>query len=320
MSVEVLAGSASAAAYVVGQAAHYVMSSKAHQESEPLIAQLDAPFRMETDSELQAEHNQKANVAKRAFATILAADALLLTVTVGTGILGWNPDSDTRVKPTLEIAVDHSGQTSHPREGEPTIGAINDVLGQFDGKRAHVRTFVSRLGVVEETSRLDSVIKETNTIGASDLETATKRSLDATTDIYAVNGPGGRKRSTAVVVITNGQSVGDPNTLIPQANLDKTPIYVVNVPSKTSRPETIEGLKATAAATGGQYWEVTDKMPDVAKTVENSVTGYVSKGSESGNKRLLKIFSLLTGLGTAAAFSKTRYPLPGSSSKAVKAN
>ena len=319
MSVEILAETVSAAAFVVGQATHQALSRKGHQESQPLIDQLNAPFQMETSTELQLEHNQKSNTARRVVRRVLAADVLLLTVTAGTGILGWNPHGDTRIKPTIEIAVDHSGQTTNPRTGEPTITIINKVLQQFDTKQVNSRAFVSHLGKVDSTSRLETVIKETDTIGVSDLDTATSQALDATSDIYAVNGPLGRKRSAAVVVITNNQSIGEPKRLIKQATQYGTPIFVVNVPGKNSQAATSGDLKMVASATGAKYWEITNKTPNIATVVEANVTGYNSNDSSTGDKNLLRLLSVMTGLGSIAAFRKTRYPWQGSKQLSQKA-
>ena len=318
MSPDILYTGTAAAGYIVGQTAHLYLDHKAHAEQRAIFNTLDAADRMLNPTNYTQTPDRKGRIG-RFIAHAVAAEAIMLGVAGGATAMALSQEGGTHVMPHVEIVIDHSGPTVNAVHGKPTYDEINSVASQFAAdKEAEANAIVTNVGSYTRMSVTDAI--KAPALGDQDMSHATSLALQNAAQLNIQ--VGATKRNAAVVVITNGDSIGTKDAVEKAAaiNTDQgqshTPVFIVNAQGKdTKSPQVVKDLAGIAAATGGQYWDGDpsnlDLVKGVSAKVKESIEGYDKPTGGESNKMLLETAAGLLVLGAVGASVKTRYPEKG---------
>lgn len=256
-----------------------------------------------------------------------AVGPLALTACVAGGLnaYAYAPENNSvqQAAPTLEVVVDHSGATALALEGTPVVNEINQVVKQFKGiARFKTEAIVAGSGTTT-TMKLEKVA-DVQPFGQSDLASATSLALSRAAQVTPSREGAGYKPNAGVLIITNGNGVGNAKSIAALASQEyagktvKTPVSVVNVEGGKASPAVTESLKTVAAKTGGKYWSAEQgNLDQVAKAVRAKIESGAIETGGSPDKLPLKV---LGGLVVAAAVEtfRRRETMPFQSQLAVK--
>lgn len=222
--------------------------------------------------------------------------AFALGLTAATATAAFYPLETNIIKPaTIEVVIDHSGATGLSVGGQkPVLSEINQVASAFTpNNRISSEAFVASFGGVVETqvSKVDSLSPS----GYAPLDVAVNEALDQT----AVVKNGDKLKNTAVVVITNGNTIGSPNVVISQSNKqDKTPVYIVDVEAtKGTSIQDASSYRSISTRTGAKYWTANDtNINTVTSEVEQALISEHQQTRNNPNKVLDIFVALASGL------------------------
>lgn len=308
MSPEIITG-ASAAAYAAGQAVHQLMLRKAAGDVQPVSAEMNAAF-IEPSQATNLREAQKTDMAyqvRRAGLRLAVGEAVFGATASFLLLTGLSDAAPQQVRPTVEMVVDHSSTTEYPLSGKPTIAAINQAVEQFAAnKDLRTRAIVSNAGqrtAVADVAKISSMI----VAGAPDLATPTVDALGRTAGIIPEYGT--TKRNAAVVVITGGNSLGDPKVIIDESKKrGGTPVYILNPKAAETDPAIRGQMREIAGQTNGKYLETATELNRADQLVKSNVAGTVPVETNRTLRKSLLFFAGLCAVGAAAAAYRTRYP------------
>lgn len=252
----------------------------------------------------------RASLAQRTGRRVVAPLAIVLGVGTGLSADAWMPNSAPTFSsvPHLELVVDHSGATGLPVNGSPVTGEINTVVNQFSAThKISTEALVATNGTVVPL-RVDQV-SANRAFGEAKLADATEQALDRTAEVTPVLGDQGEKRDAAILVITNGNPIGQTAQVVAATKQQhNTPIFVVNVEGAGAEAATTQSLEAIAQQTGGQYWDAhQSNLSEVSKAVEKTVVA-TETDDNNGNsdKNVLKVLGALLLVGAEEIFRRRR--------------
>lgn len=289
MSPEVTIEAAAAVGYAVGIVADQIavrLAARTETAALPVWEQAADAAEADHGSRLQRVGSFVAN-------RVLAPTAIVLGAAAGIEAIAW---SDSTVQdpsqPTIELLVDHSGATAYNLQHKPVIKQINTIASQFDNATGTIKATTASAGEFREMSIADV---------ANDQATGPAPLPDALTNVLShLSSSDGATATTkagerSVVVITNGNAIGNPKAIAKAAQAAYTHVYVVNVEAKQQqKPEVTADLMAVATQTKGQYWEAAQaNVAALAKQVESTV-------SPGQRHEAMPYRGLLTGLGAVA--------------------
>lgn len=222
--------------------------------------------------------------------------ALSLGLTAAMMTAAYYPLGSNVIKPAaIEVVVDHSGGTKIRVDGQnPVLPEINHVAKAFTSSdRITSTAFVGGSNGVTETkiSKIDSIAAYAD----APLDVAVNSALDQT----ALIKNGNKKRDAAIVVITNGNTIGSTAAVISKStSQNKTPVYIVNVESSnTTSPENISSYKTIAKDTGAKYWSAESiNINTITKDVEQTLSPENKPTKINPNKGLDVFVALAAGL------------------------
>jgi len=198
----------------------------------------------------------------------------------------------------LEIVVDHSGATRYPYEGQAaTLTEIDKlVLDLNSDTQISSEAFVGSAGGVIQMSPSDIEIKAVTkqVAGDSVLDVGFNQALQSTATSKT-----DKKRNQAIVVITNGNAIGDPSTFVTSLKKqDKTPIYVVNVEDvKNADPANLTEFTQIGNIAGGNHWNANSKnLATITKEVEKNLKPEITPEKSSSNLALDILGASVLGL------------------------
>lgn len=278
------------AAMAGGAAVGYVAELKAAHD----IAKRSEPISAELGELAKAGVESKSRHYGRALRSTLVLGGAALGLMNG---LVWQGEPAEQTTPRhLEVVVDHSGATAL-NDGK-AVRETNMVAGLFtEENKIQAGAVLASSGLVREV-KIANVDKDVP-FGDAPMEQATLLALDKSKAYNTTAGNTNEKVENAgVLVLTNGNSVGNSANVIATATASKTPVFVVNVEAKTSDQATTEELKKIAKETGAKYWGANDEnIEDVKDQVKDALeTG--KENRKSNNRWPLRIVA-----GTLTAFS-----------------
>lgn len=192
----------------------------------------------------------------------------------GLGLLNagaWSGDRVEAQPPRLGIVVDHSGATE--MGDSPAIGSINLLTESFnDPQEVEATAYVANSGVVESMEPTE--VREDEPFGNAPLNSGFGLAVEKIEE-------GRRKEigtnpsASGVLVITNGNTFGNNEDILAQTKDRNIPVFVANVEGETTNPDSVDGFKAIAKETGGQYFDVeqenvTEMVEVIGKSLEES--------------------------------------------------
>lgn len=292
------------AGYLSGVALDQLSVRRASADVKPLVAAWS----------IETPESQKLTASKRerlahVLGRVSPAAALSLGLTVAFGTAAFVPLESTVVKPaTIELVVDHSGATeiSFGNQG-PVLPEINQVATAFtSSNRINSNAFVASFGSVTEKNV--SAVDSLSASGNAPLDTALSNALDQTAIIKS----GNKSESAAVVVITNGNSVGSVQSVVEQSNQQgKTPVYVVNVEgSKVTSAQNISSFEQIAKRTDGKYWSANSaNISAVTSDVEQTLTPEHKHNNADPYQDMFILAALIGGVLTVKTYRNRRHGL-----------
>jgi len=228
---------------------------------------------------------------------LLAPTALVLGAASGIETAAWVPGTtQDPSQPTVELLVDHSGATAHNLQHKPVIKQINTIAGQFNSPTSNIKATTASAGEFREMS-----ISEV----ANDPATGPAPLPDALTNVLSKLSSADRATATSkagersVVVITNGNAVGNPTAVAHAAQTAYTHVYVVNVEAKQQQnPQITNELMTIAKQTKGQYWEADQAN---AKNIADQVQATVTPNQRRDDNPYRVPLAALGGMGALGA-------------------
>lgn len=233
----------------------------------------------------------------------MAPLTMLVAGAAGMAAYAYARDPQVVVPPTqpkLEMVVDHSGATSLALDGTPSVVEVNKLAREVTDQNIQGEALVAGNGKVQAMP-IKKVGKNTP-FGPAPLEQATSLALDKST-ANAVKG------QNSVLVITNGNSVGDTKKLAAKAEHNQTPVFVVNVEGANKTPHDLKGdLQSLAKGTGGQYWDANKgNLTEVADSVQATLSPAEVKSSKSFPWPVIEFGALLAVAGAGFFRRRSQY-------------
>jgi hypothetical protein len=207
--------------------------------------------------------------------------------------------------PLITVA-DRTGSTKFGDGEVKPFQHINDIAaGVYD----HVKSNNILLAI---SSRAETVTKDElisndpkyNAFGPSSAMTlATSTALDSAKN----HGNGtAMTRGSNVLIVTNGNVIGDTDTIISTAKANEAAIFIVNTEGDKADPATIVSLRAISEQTGAQYWSgTTTNVDEIAKVVNNTYKTAETKTDKPLRSPALVLGGLLV-VGVANIVSRTK--------------
>jgi hypothetical protein len=256
----------------------------------------------------QPEATPRTNRIRRAgrYVTALAVSAGLAA---GLSAEAWVPlheHADQQTPPALEVVVDHSGATALSLNGnQPVDSEINSVVKQLGGiEDVNAEAWLAGSGeakpmTLEQATRAPA-------FGDAPLEQAMQSALGRAGFAAAKRQSPGQ-HDASVVVITNGNNIGQPRAVAKEAKLKgNAPVFVVNVEGTDGK--TAQDLQKIAEQTHGKYWDVRqDNLNSVAGDVKKTITASqhqpeAKPAVTDGTRTMLRVLSILSLIGVGIGY------------------
>lgn len=273
MSPELIATSAAAIGGGLGYLADKHAVNKLHSNSEAmyLSAVQEAVRAKQSDSinEPTKTEPKKREILVRAISSTAVRTALAFSVAATFGIEAYTltqPDAPT-ANPNLELVVDDSGSVSN------VLPQVKKVVSQFDS--VNPETLIGNLGlsIPTKSKKFNSFVdnpKIALPAGDAPLYDQTNFALGRIVENSKNTNTQGNGE---VVVVTNGNRIGDINSIIGQAKEQQSKVYVVNVERDGTSSTTLTNLHKLAYKTGGKFWSANvSNLDSVAKSVKTNTT------------------------------------------------
>jgi len=298
MSPEIVAGIAGVAGYVSGIAIE--------QHAIRQVAKNQANLTGATGLALDLDSSMHpVSLRQKTVRTLLAPLILTAGMASATEAYANAPGDLIQQTPAvLEVIVDHSGATGLNLDGKPTVTTINTLATQLTTNKINGEALVAGSGQV--TIVKSEKISGDRPFGAAPLDQALTIALGKA-QLAAKPATGTEsKRTSGVVLITNGNSVVGTPGLTAKTNQQtaptyeqQTPVYVVNVErSSLANQATNQALKQIADKTHGKYWNANEtNASTITDNVMASLRPEESRRAPIPNRNL---FRILGAIGLAA--------------------
>ena len=298
------------AATAVGFTAGIIGERKAIERAASERQTLVEAWSLEDEQPVTAQPNRLGQLTGRVgrYVTAVTVSAGLAAGLTAEAWLPIEESASQQRPPALEVVVDHSGATALPLSGKPSLGEINQVVGQLQGiHNVSAEAWVASSSRVKDIA-LNKVAGEP-AFGDAPLEQAMQSALDRAG--FAVSNHQGAEHSAGVIAITNGNEVGAPQAVAQEAKAKGgVPVFVVNV--EGNRSSAIPGLQRIAQLTNGKYWGANAaNLNSVAENVDKTISATQHEvGAKpvvaDGAQTFLRFLSALSWLGVGVAFAKRR--------------
>lgn len=227
---------------------------------------------------------------------------------VAGGIVGMAFQEEGKVKANtnLQMVVDRSGGTrAEASEGDTAADSVNNILEEFashDETSADV--FVAQGGRVSKAN-YQKVINEVRPIGGAPMQDAVEQAIS---NVASTKLEGDNTRN-AVVVLTNGNSFGEPDSVIRKAEKADVSVFIKNIDASSSDSKAMNKI---SEKTGGQYMTESDDPEELYEQVKDKSSGQeLRQAPDSKHNTPEKVLSvLLAGVGLRVlARARRRMPL-----------
>lgn len=299
-SMEHLPLIAPAAAYAAGFGADLIAQKQMEQSNVAV-----------TESLHELGTHQPQGMVRRLGRAAISTSALIgipVGLTIG---LAWQGETPVkRQLPIVEVVIDASGATASADNGKPAQDIYNYAYAIDGESKVKTEAYISSGGSFQQGT-IDMLTIDTPQ-GGGDLPAAATSALNGSNTVKAEALNGESNQAVGIVVLTNGNTIGDPNDIINKAQPTKTPVYVVNVETKVRDQAKNEALKVIAEQTGGQYWTVADTNPEeVAGKVADNLKQVTTREKHAKQPNWpLRLVSLATlALIPLAARRRRREPV-----------
>ena len=209
--------------------------------------------------------------------------------------LWQQPQEKQSVPPAVEVVVEKSGATL--LDGQAAATSIDTVLGLFldNKKRFELTAFVAGVtpnGTTDVTKANIEDAQKQVPLGNAPVDKAFSLAVDDIISRRSALNPGEAVGESAIVVVTNGNTVAGPKSDA-EIIATKSPVIIFDVNPKSANAD---ALKAIATETGGQYLAATDfdtkeKLDAKFKAINVELTSTTKKSADNTNwpRRLITL-------------------------------
>jgi len=306
MSPEIIYAGVTVASGLAGlYADQRVTENQASKEEEMhLPAVQDALIHEQLSEDGSRGEQSKLEQAKRFFGKHAVRGAVVLSIATFGGLEAYSfVQERTNLKgASTELVVDDSGSAAN------VLGQVQQVVGQFDS--LNPETLVGNVGQTIPMHSSDfksfSETAKGTPAGTADLYGDTSQALSK----LAENSKNNSQTKGDVVVITNGNSLGNVKNLANTANGQGSKVFVVNVERSGTPTNVISDLKYLSKTTGGKFWNANSaNVGQVASDVKATASPEQNNipPTDEWPIRISGFMSLLGGLGILASRRKLIY-------------
>jgi hypothetical protein len=288
-------------AYVAGLGLDHLAVKRATVDKAPLV---DAWALDETQT-VSFKPTKREEIARK-FNKFTPGVALALGLTASSAVAAFAPLESASIKPaSIEVVVDHSGATGLSIDGSaPVLPTINKLASAFVSSHViNSEAFVASFNSVTEAKV--SNVNSMTVSGYAPLEAALSNAFERT----ALIKNGNKSKDAAVVVITNGNTIGSSQAINAESKKQgNTPVYIVNVEgSKTTSPQDVSEFKTISKETHAKFWAANEtNVNTVVSEVEKALTPEHKISQMNPDKDLLVFGSLISLLIAFKAFTSKR--------------
>lgn len=210
----------------------------------------------------------------------------------------WTAETTaTTVLPSLELVIDHSGGAAvtpiDKPDAKPAVVSIDAITEEIAATKVTARALVAGENDVKDYPVGDVANHEA--AGIASLPTAVNRAMDSAVRLRAKALSQSAQSSVGIVVVTNGNALGDAQEVIDRAHDLATPITIVNVESSVQDAAVVQDLKTIANKTGGSYQDIdAAKGETVAKDVVQKLKSERAEPRKSDDEKFKKIIGGVT--------------------------
>jgi hypothetical protein len=283
--------------YIAGQGLDVLSTNKAKQVIGSISSSHEATaIAIEQDERLKTVSK---NIGRRLLSPLALSGAL--TGALIASAFGPGPAKAT-IPANIEVIVDHSGMTSI----DDTITEINSITNQFNGNsKFKSEAIVSGSGINIPMNTAN--VASNNPFGIATIDQALPQAVGQINSVdSSKNSP---SHSGAILIVTDGNSVGSLAQAEALAAPTKIPIYTVDVSSGHSTASS--DYKQLAKDTHAKFWKdpTPDQQSKIADTVYESLNVESAHGNITvqSNKDVLKVLSGLALAATGVLAWKRRY-------------
>lgn len=306
MTPEVISTVAASAGYAVGLVGQYTAERQAVNNTVRL--QLEAATTAVERDAAQAESERQMKFRKWVGRNATAPVALLASSVIGAFTYGMTqkPATEYQAPATnVEMVVDHSGATGLEFENEmPASQQINVIAEQFINEDIEGEALIASNGKVTSAEIEDVTANEP--FGNAPIKQATNLAFE-------------KSQNGNVLVITNGNKLGDTEALAEKAEQTNSKVFVVNIETVDQPKNKLQAEQQLAEDTGGKYWKADeDNLDNVAKEVKDTVQP-AEQGKDGSGKWPFAVFGAigLAGIFGVRRRTKKGQIIPGKSPKGV---
>lgn len=232
-----------------------------------------------------------------------AAPSAVAAVALGIAPMAWlNNEAPSSVqRPTLQEVLDYSGQTGYDGALAREYVINNDFIGD---NKLNVNVTLGIGGSFEEGKITPKSVQNINKywpIGVVSMPEAVNAALGSSVNseipIQSNVIGADKNKSGALLVVTDGDSIGPVPSVIAQAEQDNDKLYIANVGNGNN--SVAQGLKVEAQDTGGEYWNANTDTAKIAKEIVDDITPPgVKIPNESNNdwQNWLKVLDIASAL------------------------
>jgi len=306
MSPEIIFAGATVAGGLIGAYADQRATENLAQKEEAMhLPTVQAALAHEQAGTTDVNNEQsKVDQAKRFFGKHAVRGAVILSIATFGGLEAYSfVQERTNLRgASTELVVDDSGSTSN------VLGQVQQVVGQFDSQNPEI--LVGNIGqtIPMHANQFLSFSESAagTPAGTADLYGDTSQALSK----LAENSNNSSQTKGNVVVVTNGNSLGNVNDLSNTAKSQGSKVFVVNVERTGTSPQVITDLQSLAKNTGGQFWNANSaNIKQVANNVKATATPEQNNipPVDEWPIRLSGFMALFSGLGILSSRRKLMY-------------
>jgi len=302
---EIVTGVGLGIGYVVDRAAR--LHAQKHEDG--IINDYGPIEGMPETSTISRTHRQKLG----SFVLRSAGAVLVTGAAFGLAPIAFmnNEAPQSMQKPTLEEVLDLSGQTLEDGSSTKVLTINNAFIGN---QKMRINVDLARAGSFQEGNITPAKVDNSNVYwptGAVSLTQATSVSIgeankNAVIAQSNVIGSHNNSETNAVLVVSDGNSIGSVESVVSEAKELGTEIFIANVASSDNA--IVEELKHIANETGGEYWNASKDTARVAKTIVQAISPAgetIPTKTDNNWQNWLKVLDISTALAVVGLTLKT---------------
>ncbi|MBI5357287.1 VWA domain-containing protein [Candidatus Saccharibacteria bacterium] len=285
----------------VGAAAGYASMLVAERNIVKHAAQERQPLNEIIGETIEQSQNPSIKDRINKFVGPLAVAGAIAGGMVG---MAFQEEGKVKTNTNLQMVVDRSGGTRAEVSDGTAADSVNEILEEFAShNETSADVFVAQGGRVSKAN-YQKVINEVRPIGGAPMQDAVEQAISnvASTKLEGDN------TKNAVVVLTNGNSFGEPDSVIRKARKADVSVFIKNIDASSSDSKSMNKI---SEKTGGQYMTESDDPEKLYEQVKDKSSGQeLRQAPDSKHDIPEKVLSVLLAGGILGAVGRARRKMP----------